>query len=224
MAFKTPKALAPTGTRIRAFIGDTAVADSREAVIFRESPFKLLYGFPQDHVNTDTLGDKAQEKDDEELGDELSGFRFVEFDAVDRWMEEEEELIGHPRDPFTRIDVRRSALKIRVEKDGALIAETDRPRILVETGLPIRYYIPKEDVNWEVLEETDYQTVCPYKGRASYWSIKAGKETYENMVWHYPNPFDDAKPVCDCVGLYQEKLDVTVDGEPEKKPPRFFTK
>lgn len=224
MAFKTPKVLAPTGTRIRAFLGDRAVADSREAVVFRESPFKLLYGFPKEHLDVDTLGEKALVKEDEELREELSGFRFIEFGDVDRWMEEEEELIGHPRDPYTRIDVRRSSVEVRIEKDGVLVAETTRPRILLETGLPIRYYIPKEDVNWDVLEKTDHETVCPYKGRASYWSIRAGGETYENMVWDYPKPFHDSEPVGDCVGLYQEKLDVTVDGEPEEKPPRFFTK
>lgn len=201
MAFKTPKVLAPTGTRIRAFIGDAAVVDSREAVILRESPFKLLYGFPQSHIDTDALGGKAQVKEDDELGEQLSDFRFIDFGDVDRWMEEEEELIGHPRDPYTRIDVRQSSLHVRIEKDGVLIAETKRPRILVETGLPIRYYIPKEDVHWEVLEETDHKTVCPYKGQAGYWSIKTGNDTYENMVWHYPNPFDDSKPVGDCVGL-----------------------
>lgn len=70
----------------------------------------------------------------------------VPWDAAERWLEEDEEVIVHPHDPYHRIEVLRSSRHVRVHVGGEPVAESTRPRILFETGLPPRYYLPREDV------------------------------------------------------------------------------
>jgi uncharacterized protein (DUF427 family) len=101
---------------------------------------------------------------------------------MDAWFEEDEEVFVHPRDPYHRVDVLESSRHVRVSVDGEVVAETDCPMVLFETGLPPRYYIPPEDVREDVLVPSDKQTQCPYKGIASYHSVKVGDETAEDLV------------------------------------------
>jgi uncharacterized protein (DUF427 family) len=244
---------ASTGTLIRAYIGDILIASSRDTLLFRESSYKLFYAFPREAFAEGTLQESdrversgyrgeqrffhlvagAVRKDDaayeftEVKNDrpDLRGFVIMEWDAVDRWMEEEETLIGgHPRDPYTRIDIRRTTRKIRLEIDGIVVAETSRPLALTETGLPVRYYIPREDMKWDVLVPSETRTTCPYKGVASYWSVKDGDKNYPDLIWAYPDPFEDAERVRDAFGYYHEKMTVTLDGEVRERLPVFFAK
>src|SRR3954471_20971788 len=100
----------------------------------------------------------------------LPGYVVLDFAAFDAWYEEDEEVFGHPRDPFHRVDVRRTSRPLRIEAAGELVAETTRGRLVYETGLPTRFYIPREDARVE-LEPSAKRTYCPYKGEASYWSF-----------------------------------------------------
>jgi uncharacterized protein (DUF427 family) len=93
---------------------------------------------------------------------------------TDAWYEEEEQVFVHPKDPYHRVDVLDSSRHVRVTVGGEVVAETDRPAVLFETGLPPRYYIPPEDVREDVLEESEKTTQCPYKGVASYNSVEVG--------------------------------------------------
>src|SRR5205823_11551845 len=131
-------------------------------VVWREGKTVPQYVFHAEDVN----GIDGEPLDDPDL----AGLVFVPFDAADKWLEEDEVMLGHARDPFARIDVRQSSRHVRVEKDGELLAETDRPVLLFETGLPTRYYMPLEDVVASV-EPSDRHTVCPYKGTASYHTV-----------------------------------------------------
>ncbi len=219
MSLHTPRVFAPTGTRIRAFVGDAVVADSTEAALLRTSPFKIVYGFPESDVSSEAL-ERAERGDQPDT----QGYVFIDFNAVDRWLEEDEELIGHPRDPYTRIDVRESSRHVRAQVDGVTVIDTTRPRLLMETGLPVRYYVPYDDVNWDVLVDSDTTTVCPYKGRSRYWTVRAGGEDHPDLIWAYPEPLQDAERVKGCVCFYHEKMQVTIDGEEQKRPPRYFTK
>lgn len=252
MKIVTPTAVGTVGTRIRAYLGEQLLADSRRVLLFRKSPMKLYYCFPKedlaegaiDRENAKTmstklgsranyaveLGSKRVENgafeltEPEESVAELGGYIALQFGKMDRWFEEEEELIGHPRDPYTRIDVRRSSRHVRVEVEGTTVVETNRPLLLLETGLQLRYYLPKDDVNWEYLEESDTETVCPYKGRSRYWSIMVNGTEISDVLWNYPEPFDDAAPVKDALGLAHEKVDVWVDGEKLEKEQSYFSK
>src|SRR2546426_9775770 len=111
---------------------------------------------------------------------------------MDAWFEEDEEVFVHPRHPYHRIDVLYSSRHVRVEVEGETIAETRQPRLLFETGLPTRYYVPKVDVHWEKLVRSGTHTACPYKGTASYWSVKVGDRVIPDLAWIYPNPLPES--------------------------------
>ena len=116
------------------------------------------------------------------------------------------------------MDILDSSRHVKVEVNGEVVAETARPKVLFETGLPPRYYIPHEDVREDVLVPSDHQTQCPYKGTASYHSVEAGGGTAENVVWHYPEPIAAVEKVRDTLSFFNEKVDLEVDGEAQERP------
>jgi uncharacterized protein (DUF427 family) len=145
---------------------------------------------------------------------DLEGRIQVDFYALDRWLEEEDEVVGHPRDPFKRVDVRRSSRRVVVAVGGALVADSQRPLLLFETGLPVRYYLPPDDVRMDLLAATDTRTLCAYKGEASYFSAPGA----DDVAWTYPDPLPDNAAIRDAVAFFNERADITVDGEPLDRP------
>ncbi len=137
---------------------------------------------------------------------------------IDAWFEEDEEVFVHPRDPYHRVDVLESSRHVKVTVNGEVVARTERPKILFETGLPPRYYIPPEDVRTDLLTPTDKKTSCPYKGVASYWSVEASGERAEDIVWGYPEPIAAVEKIRDHLSFFNEKVDLEVDGEEQGKP------
>lgn len=136
----------------------------------------------------------------------------LDFDAFD-WWEEDEPIVAHPRDPFHRIDVRRSSRPVRLEHEGRLLAESSRCRMLFEGVFPlVRYYLPADDVAVD-LRASDHRTECAYKGAATHYSATVGDEELTDVAWSYEDPLDDAMPVASLVCFYQERLDLSVDGE-----------
>ena len=142
---------------------------------------------------------------------------------MDGWFEEDDELYKHARDPYKRIDVLNSSRHVKVEIDGVVVAETTRPRLLFETGMPTRYYIPAADVRMEFLTATDAHSVCPYKGTASYWSVTVNGETYDDLVWGYPTPIPECPKIAGLLCFYNEKVDLTVDGELQEHPQTLWS-
>jgi uncharacterized protein (DUF427 family) len=102
--------------------------------------------------------------------------------------------------------------QFKVSVDGEIVAKTSRPKILFETGLPPRYYIPPEDVRTELLVPSETKTVCPHKGIASYRSLRKNDEIGEDLVWYYPEPLPEAQKVKDHLCFYDEKIELEVDG------------
>jgi uncharacterized protein (DUF427 family) len=152
------------------------------------------------------------------LADEdLAGYVALDFDAFDDWYEEEDRIAGHPGDPFHRIDVRRSARPVRIEVDGEVVAETTRARLLFETQLPMRFYLPREDVRAQ-LHPSSVRTFCPYKGEASYWSLDAGGRGHRDLGWSYEQPLPDAAAVTGLVAFWDERVDVFLEGERRQGP------
>ena len=152
------------------------------------------------------------------LADEdLAGYVVLDFDAFDDWYEEDERIAGHPRDPFHRVDVRRSARPVRIEVGGDVVAETTRARLLFETSLPMRFYLPREDVRLE-LHPSSRRTYCPYKGEASYWSVDAGGRRRKDLGWSYEQPLPDIVAIPGLVAFWDERVDVFVDGERRERP------
>jgi uncharacterized protein (DUF427 family) len=157
----------------------------------------------------ETGGAAAYQPDDPDLAD----YVILEFDAFE-WREEDEHIVSHPHDPFGRIDVLRSSRHVRVEHEGRLLAESSRPMLLFETLLPVRFYLPREDVAVR-LKPSDTVTYCAYKGRATYYSVPDGPR---DVAWTYHEPLHDAELVSDRVCFFDEHLDVTVDGERRERP------
>ena len=149
--------------------------------------------------------------------EDLAGYVALDFAAFDAWYEEDESVAGHPRDPFHRVDVRRSARPVRIEVDGDVVAETTRARLLYETSLPVRYYLPREDVRVE-LEPGERRTYCPYKGQASYWSLDAGGRRRKDLGWSYEAPLPDVAAIAELIAFWDERADVFLDGERRERP------
>src|ERR671931_513520 len=195
---------------IRARLGGETVVDSRHPRILHEHNRLPVFWFRPEDVRMDLLGDRAHTSDDPLL----EGLVTVDWDAVDEWLEEDEQLVGHPRDPYSRIDVRETSRHVKVTIRGETVAESRRAKVLFEAGLPPRWYFPREDVRMELLEDSDKQTTCAYKGFASYWSV--GEE--DDIAWTYLDPLQDALPVKGMVAFFNERVALEVDGEPQERP------
>jgi len=145
------------------------------------------------------------------------------WDALDEWLEEDEPVYGHPRDPHVRVDALRSSRHVRIELAGTAVAESNRPTVLYETGLPPRYYVPLSDVRMELLEPSEHRTLCPYKGWASYWHLVHGGVRHDNFVWCYRSPFRESLSIAGLACFYNEKVDLIVDGTPVARPRTQFS-
>lgn len=141
---------------------------------------------------------------------DLEGYVIVDFDGPDNWREDEDEIMSHPHDPFSRIDIRTSSQHVEMALDGEVIADSSRSRILYETGLSPRYYLPREDVVAE-LRPSPTITTCAYKGRAEYFSPVVAGKARDDLAWSYPTPLTDAEGVTGLIAFFDEKLDVTID-------------
>jgi uncharacterized protein (DUF427 family) len=150
---------------------------------------------------------------------DLEDYVELDFDAFDQWLEEDEPIISHPRDPFHRIDVRRSSRSVLVEHEGTVLAESTRPRLLFETHLPVRTYLPREDVHVDRLLPSETTTACAYKGRTtSYWAVERADGRRVDVAWSYEHPLPDAVEITGMVAFFDERVDVVLDGVRRPRP------
>jgi uncharacterized protein (DUF427 family) len=236
----------PAGRRVRAFFSGHPVADSKDALLVFEPRRLVVYYFPARDVRTDLLKPTQHTLDSDRSGEIErwnleAGDRVVEnaawsyrepsgdraalkghvafyWNKLDSWYEEDDEVFVHPRDPYHRVDVLNSSRHVKVMVEGEVVAETTRPRLLLETGLPPRYYIPKLDARLDLLDATDSVTACPYKGQARYWSVRAGGQVLKDLVWSYPAPIPECPKIENLLSFYNEKVDLYVDGELQARP------
>jgi len=133
---------------------------------------------------------------------------------MDAWYEEDEQVYAHARDPYVRVDMLPSSRHVRVELGGKTIAETNRRRLSLETGLPVRYYLPEQDVQMEWLTGSSTTTRCPYKGQADYWSARVGESVFRDIVWSYRDPLPACSPIAGLLCFLHERVDaIYVDDE-----------
>jgi uncharacterized protein (DUF427 family) len=142
---------------------------------------------------------------------------------MSEWFEEDEPVYTHPRDPYSRVDILASSRHVRIEVDGVTVADSTQPRILFETHLPPRYYVPLTDVRMDLLRPSATQTHCPYKGTAGYWSVQAGEQLHTDIVWIYRTPLPESQKVAGLACFYDEKVDVYLDGELQPRPKTHFS-
>jgi uncharacterized protein (DUF427 family) len=220
--------------RIRVYFAGQPVADTVNPVMVWERPHYPIYYLPAADVRTELLRPTGRTHGDAELytlgvgGREavdaasrfprspveaLRGLIRLDWAAMDAWFEEDEQVYTHPRDPYTRVDILPSSRRVRVELDGVVIAESARPHLLFETGLPVRYYLPRVDVRLELLEPSATVTHCPYKGQAQYWSVRIGETRHEDIVWSYPVPLLESIRIAGLMSFYGKGVDLHI-GQP----------
>jgi uncharacterized protein (DUF427 family) len=235
--------------RVRAYLGGQPVADSIRPVLVWEKPYYPAYYFPLDDVRMELLEEDGGSVHSPSRGDattytvtagggeargaalrfadspleELRELIRLDWDAMDAWFEEDEEVFTHPRDPYTRVDILASSRSVRVEVDGETIAESATPRLLFETGLPVRYYLPKTHVRMDLLTATETASHCPYKGQAEWWSVQAGGSLHADLAWSYRTPLPESQKIAGLVAFYDEKVDVYVDGVLQERPKTKFS-
>lgn len=190
---------------IRGRLGGETVVDSRDVRMLHETGKLPVWLFPVDDVRLDLLPAEAVQRRHDLIQ--------IDFNALDEWLEEDEPQPGHPRDPYHRIDVRDTSRHVIVRIGGEVVADTERAVVLFETGLPPRWYVPREDVRPE-LEPSDHRTFCPYKGRAAHFTV-AGEDA---VAWSYPDPLREVEPIRDRICFYDERVDVEIDGERQGRP------
>jgi uncharacterized protein (DUF427 family) len=234
--------------RVRILLAGELVADTTSPLLVWEVPYYPTYYIPAEDVQAklvpagvDTnklLGEaevltvevpsgataeRAARRYASSPARQLNDAVRFEWSAMSEWLEEDEPVYTHPRDPHTRIDILASSRHVRVEIDGVTVADSRSPRILFETGLPPRYYLPLTDIRTELLRPSESQSHCPYKGAASYWSVDTGTSVHEDVVWIYRAPLPESQKIAGLAAFYDEKVDVFVDGVPQRRPHTKFS-
>ncbi|WP_434445126.1 DUF427 domain-containing protein [Lentzea sp. E54] len=228
--------------RVRAYFGGELVADTTSPRLVWEIPHYPAYYLPLSSVRAE-LKPTGETRRSPSRGDgvvhdvitaggtapaaavtfpgspfeELRDLVRFEFAAMDEWLEEDEPIYVHPRDPYKRVDVLNSSRHVRVALDGVTLAASAQPRILFETSLPPRYYLPLSDVRFDLLRPSDTQTQCPYKGTATYWSVQVNGTVHEDLVWIYRSPLPESQKITGMACFFSEKVDLFLDGELQEK-------
>ncbi len=212
--------------RVRVYAGGELVADSAAPVLVWEVPHYPTYYLPAADVLA-ALSPAGDGTYDVVLGEVVvagaarreDDLVRLEFAAMDEWLEEDEPVYVHPRDPYKRVDVLASSRRVQVVLDGQTVASSSQPRILFETSLPPRYYLPLPDVRMNLLRPSPTTSSCPYKGTATYWSVG----DHEDVAWIYRTPLPESQKVAGMVCFYNEKVDLYVDGELRQRPTTPFS-
>jgi uncharacterized protein (DUF427 family) len=236
----------PIAKWIRGVFGGQTIVDTKRALILFETGHTPVYYFHKDDVRMDlmqptekgtncpykgdasywtiTVGDKVSEDalwgypDPYSDAPDIKDYVAFYWNKVDHWFEEEEEVYVHARDPYKRVDTMPSSRHVQVVMNGETVADTHTPTLLFETGLPIRYYIPKTDIRMDLLTPTDKVTRCPYKGASNYYSVTVGGDEAENIAWYYTYPIPESAKISGLVAFFNERADIYVDGELMEKP------
>lgn len=231
--------LETTPRRVRVLLHGLPVADSDDVRLLHPPGRTPTYLFPREHVRTQLFDRSERRQSDPGMGARtywtvqagqhrapdaaysweqpppgaaaIAGLVAFDWDSVTVY-EEDEEVFVHPRDPYTRIDVLQSSRRVRVVVAGTVVAESARSRMLLESGLPVRWYLPREDVRTELLEPSGTTTRCPYKRIARYWCLRVGDRYEQDLVWSYPEPSHDAAAVRGLLCFPQDRVELQVEG------------
>lgn len=232
--------------RVRAYLNGELVADTYAPLLVWEIPYYPTYYIDRKDIHAELIptaltehhsrlgtaeimdvktssstadGAARHYPGNEQLRDAVR----LDWPAMSEWLEEDEPIYTHARDPHKRVDILASSRQVRVELDGVTVAESGQPRILFETGLPPRYYLPLSAVRMDLLRPSETSTHCPYKGTASYWSVDTGTRVHQDVVWMYRTPFPESQKVAGLVCFYNERADIVLDGEPQPRPKSPFS-
>jgi uncharacterized protein (DUF427 family) len=190
----------PFPRRVRGMRDGEAVVDSDAVQLVHRSRQLPYWAFPAADVHVDATPSSA-----------VPGHVEVDWDAVDEWYEEDEPVAVHVRDPYHRVDCYATSRRIRVTHGDVELADTTAAVALYETGLPVRWYLPPEAVRMDLLERSETSSGCPYKGIASYWSLRDGDGLVEDVAWGYLDPLRESERVRGHLCFYDDKVRIEVD-------------
>jgi uncharacterized protein (DUF427 family) len=227
----------PGAKRVRAYLGGELVADTTHPLYVWEIPYYPAYYLPAADVVAELVPtgktDHSPSRGDGEVltvrvgGHEAPGgaVRYpdspiedlrdqvrLEWNAMDTWFEEDEEVFTHPRSPYARIDILPTSREVVVRRAGVELARSTRAQALFETGLPTRWYVPRVDVRMDLLAPSDTVTRCPYKGTASHFHGRIGDAVVDDLAWSYPTPLPESQRIAGLVAFYDDRVSVEVDG------------
>ena len=226
----------PWGRRLRAVFGGETVFDTERAMVLHETGKLPVHWVPRGDVRADLLRAMGSDPDhpsawDVVVGDrtakravkayrqrdaadlDLGDYLTFTFGALDRWFDEDDPVYAHLKDPYHRVDVRSSSRHVTVRSNGQTIAESHRPALLFETGLPTRYYLPFADVRLELLFLSETVSECPYKGEGQHWHLTVDGQRTEDAAWSLPHPLPEGFGAAEHVCFYADKVEVEVDGK-----------
>jgi uncharacterized protein (DUF427 family) len=231
----------PSAKRVRAYLGGEVVADTIHPLLVWEVPYYPTYYLPEADVRAELVATgktaHSPSRGDGDVLDvrtgtaEASGaaVRYadspiedlrdhvrLDWNAMDAWFEEDEQVFTHARSPYTRIDVLPSSREVVVKLGDVELARTSHAHALFETGLPTRWYLPRVDVRMDLLTPSDTVTRCPYKGTTEHFNARLDPEgdVFADVAWSYPTPLPESERVAGLVSFYPDRVSVTVDGEP----------
>ncbi len=241
----------PSPKRVRVVLSGETIADTTHALLLSRSGQQPTYLFPEGDVRMDLLEPSGRHASHETIGEvayfsirlpdridvdaawscrepldrarPLAGFIAFAFDRMDHWYEEDEEIFAHAKDPYHRIDAYKSSRRVRVSLAGQLLAESERAIALFESNLPVRWYLPADDVLAKLVA-SDTVTDCGYKGRASYCSVDIDGEVVRDLVWFYTAPLPDGIAVKDLLCFFNERVDIELDDELQPRPQTPWTR
>lgn len=233
----------PGAKRVRAFLGGEVVVDTTRPLLVWEVPYYPTYYLPRADIVAELVptGEttRSPSRGDGEVAtvrtagheavgaavhypdsplSELRDHVRLDWGAMDAWFEEDEQVYTHVRSPYTRIDILPSSRQVVVTLDDVELARTDRPHALFETGLPVRWYVPRTDVRMDLLQPSDTVTHCPYKGTTVHFSARVGGQTVPDVAWSYPTPLPESQRIAGLVAFYDDRVTVTVDGAVQGRP------
>lgn len=113
--------------------------------------------------------------------------------------------------PGHRITITPAHVHVEVAVAGETVAKSDRAVRLDETGLPPRYYLPREDVRTDLLRPSALETTCPFKGQASYWTLEVGDQVLEDVAWSYERPIEASEGIAGLLCFYNDRVELTVE-------------
>jgi uncharacterized protein (DUF427 family) len=177
--------LEPFRRRVRAIKDGRTVVDSERVLLVHRPGQPPAYAFAAEDV-----GGVASIPEPD-----APGYVAVDWQAVDEWFEEDEQVIGHPRNPYHRVDCLRTTRRLRVEADGVTLVDTAQTLAVFETALEPRLYVDPGQVRTDLLEASATETYCPYKGTASYWHARIGDDLIEDVAWSYEDPLPESTPL-----------------------------
>jgi len=228
--------------RMRVVVAGQTVADTRDGKLLHETGLLPVLYVPEADVQMDrltptehqthcpfkgdasyfrlTVGERTEDnavwcyREPIEGSAPIAGHLSFYGRVVDALFEEDELVVGHIKDPYHRVDAVRSSRHVMVRVAGKVVAESRRPIIVFETGLPPRYYLPADDVDGVFLDSSVERSTCAYKGHASYHHVVVSGERRENVVWSYHQPAAAVTKIAGHLCFDDRKVEVTVDGQP----------